>query len=143
MFTPVTLTLNNPASLTDDTLSYSVSYSGLIGLSTASHIHGPALINANAGVILPLAINAGFNAGAFSGSSILLNAGQAASLENALLTQVANVSLGYVNIHSTAFPGGELRGQLVQVAVVPEVDSALFVGGLLGVGAIAYRLRRK
>ena len=61
-----------------------------------------------------------------------------AAVTSALLNGIA-----YVNVHSTAIPSGEIRGQATQLAPVPEVDSAPVFGGLLGVGAIARRLRRR
>jgi len=66
--------------------------------ATAAHIHGPAAKNANAGVIIPLTIT-GNN---LSGSADLTDA------------QIADLKAGmwYANVHSAAFPGGEIRGQL-------------------------------
>lgn len=133
-FGTITLNLNNPADPNDNTLSYSVSYAGLTGLSTASHIHGPATTSANAPVIL------GFT-GTFSNTAGTLAASNVAA--NSTVTSALLNGLAYVNVHSVAFPGGEIRGQANLVAVVPEADSAMLVGGLLGLGAIAWRIRRK
>jgi hypothetical protein len=142
-FGTVVLNVHNPADLSDDTLSYSVSYAGLSGPSTAAHIHGPADVNTAAGVIQGLTGDLGVTTGNFNVSNLALSPATATALENALLTQdVGGVSLGYLNVHSTVFPGGEIRGQLVQVAVVPEVDSAVFVGAALGLGALLWRRRQ-
>lgn len=66
--------------------------------ATAAHIHGPAARTANAGVLIPLTITGNNLAGA-------------ADLTDA---QIADLKAGlwYVNVHSAAFPGGEIRGQL-------------------------------
>jgi hypothetical protein len=81
-------------------LSWKVTYSGLTGPATAAHIHGPAAVGANAGVVVP-----------FPGD---LNA-QPITGERAITpAQYADLAAGlyYVNIHSARFPGGEIRGQL-------------------------------
>ena len=66
--------------------------------STAAHIHGPASPTSNAGV----KINLGNQIGT---GSATLNDSDAADLKN---------NLWYVNIHSSAFGSGEIRGQLVR-----------------------------
>ena len=79
-------------------LRYKVSYTGLSGPATAAHIHGPALAGQNAGVVLPFQSAANPIVGEFS-----LTPAQLADLLAGRL---------YVNVHTAANPGGELRGQL-------------------------------
>lgn len=130
----ITLELNNPVDLDDNTLSYSISYSNLSANSTASHIHGPAATTANAPILLALTGQLGSTSGTLAANNVAASAAVTSALLN---------GLAYVNVHSTAIPSGEIRGQANQLAPVPEVDSAALVGGLLGVGAIAWRMRRR
>ena len=130
----ITLDLNDPLNLNDNTVTYSVSYSNLSANTTAAHFHGPAAPTANAGVILGLVGTTGSTSGTFAATGVTASP----TLTSALIN-----GLAYINIHSSAFPGGEVRGQANLVAVVPEADSAMLVGGLLGLGAIAWRIRRK
>ena len=52
--------------------------------------------------------------------------------------------LGYVNVHTSTFTGGEVRGQLIQVTAVPEPETyALMLAGLGLVGWVASRRRPK
>lgn len=78
---------------------WKVSYSGLTGPATAGHFHGPAIIGANAGVVLPWP---GQIANPTEGSATL-TAAQAADLK---------AGKWYANIHTAANPGGEIRGQM-------------------------------
>jgi hypothetical protein len=82
-------------------LSGTVSFTGIT--PTASHIHKGA-VGIAGGVIFPLT-GSGTITSPISFTSVALDATQQADL-------MAN--LYYVNIHSTTFPGGEIRGQLVK-----------------------------
>ncbi len=83
------------------TISFTVVFTGLSSAQTASHIHAPAAIGANVGVAINFGAVGG-TAGTISGSAAITP------------TQISQLRshLGYVNVHSTNFPGGEIRGQL-------------------------------
>ena len=105
--TPVTTpgTGSGTATLVGDQLTFSIVYSGLSGAAVAAHIHGPATTERAAGVLIDLAP---FNGGAFGESGTLSGT---VTLTSA---QVSNLRSGltYVNIHTAANQGGELRGQI-------------------------------
>jgi len=84
------------------TLSWTVAYSGLSGPATMAHFHGPAPVGKAAGVAVPLR---GDLASPIAGAATLTDP-QIADLE---------AGLWYVNIHSAAHPGGEIRGQVTPV----------------------------
>ena len=132
------------------TMSLSVTFSGLLGITTASHIHCcTAASNAGtAGVAtetptfggFPLGVTSGsynnlFNltlASSFNPAFVTSNGGTVASTEAALLAG-AFANKSYLNIHTSAFGGGEIRGFLVQAQSVPEPGSlALLALALIG-----------
>jgi len=80
------------------TLTWTVTYSGLTGDAVAAHIHGPAALGSNAGVEVPLTVGPS----PMTGSAVLTDA------------QVTDLTTGktYVNIHTAANKGGEIRGQI-------------------------------
>ena len=82
-------------------LSWKVTFTGLSGEVTGAHIHGPASPGENAGVVIPFMIGL---SGTITGQTNLTSA------------QALDLAAGrwYVNIHTAAFPGGEIRGQLTQ-----------------------------
>lgn len=82
-------------------LSWKLTYSGLSGPATAAHFHGPAEAGKNAGVMVPIP-NAATSP--VEGSATLTD------------TQAADLLAGklYVNIHTAANPGGEIRGQVTK-----------------------------
>lgn len=136
-----------------DTLRVEVTFAGLTGATTASHIHCCTAPGANAMVATAVPTFPGFPTGVFSGAY-----DQTFSLLDAAFYNPAFVTahggtialaradflaglLGgdsYLNIHSTAFAGGEIRGQLT---VVPE--PALWAMLLLGFGLTGVMARRR
>ena len=84
----------------DDTtnqLTYDISFSGLSSTETGAHIH-QAPVGIDGPVIFTLP------AGSPKNGAVMLSASQETSLFAGEL---------YVNIHSTNFPGGEIRGQIL------------------------------
>lgn len=79
-------------------LDWTIEYSGLTGDATGAHFHGPADAGANADVAVPIEDP---KSGA-KGSATLTDA------------QAADLMAGkyYVNVHTAAQAGGEIRGQV-------------------------------
>ncbi len=75
-------------------------YSGLTGPATAAHFHGPAPAGKNAGVMVPIAPNTS----PLEGSATLTDAQAKALMDGDM----------YVNVHTAANKGGEIRGQLMK-----------------------------
>lgn len=86
---------------TSKMLTWKVAYSGLTGPATAGHFHGPAEPGKNAGVAVPFTNVA---TSPVEGSATLTDA------------QAADLMAGkyYVNVHTAANPGGEIRGQVTK-----------------------------
>ena len=132
---------------TSNLLAWTISFEGLTGPATMAHIH-----SAPAGSNGPVEINldTGDNA---DGSSLdatvfLSGLGSTSGLfqGNGPLSaaQEANLLAGdlYINIHTEANPGGEIRGQILRAQVVPVPAAVwLFGSGLLGLIGIARRKR--
>jgi hypothetical protein len=112
------------------TSTWSETFSGLSSPATAAHIHSPAPPGVNAAVQVPFTGVPAATSGSFSGTSTTINSRTAAQFANDLLTGMA-----YANIHSSTFPGGEIRGQLIcqTTSTVPEFSGYL---GALTVAAL-------
>lgn len=141
-----------------DTMSITATFAGLLGSTTASHIHccTAAPDSGTAGVATTLPAFPGFPLGVTSGNYIhtfdltnpttynpafiMANGGTLATAEAALLTGMLG-GKSYFNIHTVVAPAGEIRGFLVPAAVgaVPEPWTA----GLLGIGLAAALLGRR
>jgi len=141
---------------TAHTLQLDVAWTGLVGTTSISHIHTPTLIpfSGTAGVVITPGTLPGFPAGVTSGTYshlidltqtstypagyISANGGTAAGAEAQLISEF-NQGKAYWNIHTSAVPGGEIRGFLV----TPEpAAGTLLLLGLSG-QCVAARRRRK
>ena len=145
-----TVTINVGA----NTMRVQSSFTGLTGNTTASHIHAATAApgEGTAGVATQTPSFAGFPLGVTSGSMdtmfdmtltssfnaayVTANGGTAASAFTALRTSIAN-GTAYVNIHTTAFPGGEIRGFLAPASAPEPGTLALVLLG--GMGVLIYR----
>ena len=80
-------------------LQWTVTYASLSGPATGGHFHGPAMPGTNAPVVLPFK---GSLASPITGNAVLTPA------------QASDLLAGrwYVNLHTAANPGGEIRGQV-------------------------------
>ena len=142
----VLLTFDSTTSLLD----FDVSFSGLSGVTTVSHIHccTASAGTGTAGVAVTPGTLPGFPVGVSSGTYVfnnldLLNTasytagfltGSGGTAALAMSRLLANMESGnaYFNIHSSTFPGGEIRGFLQRV---PEPGTLALLGlGLVGLG---------
>jgi hypothetical protein len=139
------------------TMRVQVFFSGLLGTTTASHIHAATAFpgTGNAAVATQTPTFSGFPLGvtdgsydrtfdttlssSFNSAFVTAHGGTAASAEAALFAALA-ADEAYLNIHTTAVPGGEIRGFLTPVPAPPAV---VLVG--LGAGCVAAKryIRRK
>src|SRR5688572_5185493 len=96
-------------------LTYTINFSGLSANVTAAHFHAAAPGIAGAIVIGPAGFPTGVTSGTFNATHTLT-----ATQEDRL-----KLGLWYFNIHTTAFPGGEIRAQIfLQDAtfVLPDIS---------------------
>lgn len=106
---------------TANTFSWTLSFSGLTSNATLAHIHGPADANTSTGVIVNFAAPAGgtgtlatgATSGTATGSISLAGAvNSGGTITGDSLRKLLDAGLTYVNVHSTNFGAGEIRGQI-------------------------------
>lgn len=134
-------------------LTLNVVFSGLTNVTTAAHIHCCIAAPGNVGVATQTPSFVGFPLGVTSGTFInTFDTSLASSWNSAFITSNGGTTAGaeaalaaglaagqaYFNIHTSAYPPGEIRGFLV---LVPEPAAVELVGAAL-VGLFALRRRR-
>jgi hypothetical protein len=142
---------------TAHTLRVQVTFSDLLGTTTVAHIHSPTAVafTGNAGVATQTPTFSGFPAGVTSGSYdqtfdltlassfnaafVTANGGTPAGAEAALTSSFAD-GKAYLNLHTSEFGGGEIRGFLQPV---PEPSAFVLLGaGAVGLLSVGWRRRR-
>lgn len=133
------------------TMRVQSSFSGLIGTTTAAHIHCCTILPGDgiAGVAtqtpsffgFPLGVQFGLMdrtfdmtlSSSYRAGFITANGGNTSTAFQQLIAGVAT-GRAYFNIHTTEFPGGEIRGFLVTNVPAPPLGALLCVGiaGVLG-----------
>lgn len=94
-------------------VTVSCTYSGLSSNLTAGHTHGAAAVGANAGVLFNYAPPTGSTSGSFNAGPFNVTAQNVADMR---------AHRHYSNLHTTGFPGGEIRGQIKQANTVLDMD---------------------
>ena len=144
------------------TLEVIASFQGLVGLTSASHIHcctsSPGTGTAGVATVVPAFPGFPFNvmsgnldtilnllsASAYNPAFVTANGSSVALAELALTNGLA-AGDAYFNIHTSTFPGGEIRGflQPAQATPVPEPGtmSLIGIGALFAARAIPERWR--
>ena len=137
-------------------LTVNVSFAGLLSPTIASHIHCCTPPGANAMVATAVPTFPGFPLGVTTGTYlqtfdltlastynpafITAHGGTVASAQAAFIAGLTSGQT-YLNIHTSLFPGGEIRGQL---QAVPEPATLLLMGTSLmaAMGVIRKRAKR-
>lgn len=153
---PVSTPGNGSATIDIDTvtrlMTIDATFADLLGTTTAAHIHCCTAPSANAMVATQVPSFAGFPLGVSSGSFLntfdmtlassynpAFITAHGGTVDSAFADLLAAMLAGetYLNIHTTRFPGGEIRGTLMRV---PEPASIALIGiALAGLGALRRR----
>ena len=147
-----TVTVNDVTKL----MAVHAEFSGLLGATTAAHIHCCFFTGLNAVVATQTPSFIGFPLGVTSGTfdatfdmnlassyrpGFITDSGGTVAQAFAVFLLGLNSGTAYFNIHSSVFTGGEIRGNLQAVPLPAALP--LFATILAGGGLIAWRRKRK
>ena len=135
-----------------------VSFGDLIGNTTASHIHCCTAVpgTGNAGVAtqtptfinFPLGVTSGtydhtFDMSLLASYNVAFVNAHGGSLSDSEAALAAGLESGqsYLNVHSSSFPMGEIRGFLTETGPVPEPGGLALLGSAIGTAVGLLRRR--
>ena len=95
------------------TITVNLTFSGLTANATAGHIHGPAGPGVSAPVLFPFTGVPAATSGSIPTQTFAVTPAQVAQLRAGLF---------YFNIHTSTFPGGEIRGQILPTCAATRAD---------------------
>jgi len=95
-------TLTGSYNASTNSLQYNINWTGLTGVVTGMHFHGPASMGVSADILVGLDVTTNGISGNGSGTITVNDA-----FETALLAGQV-----YYNIHTALYPAGEIRGQV-------------------------------
>jgi len=141
-----------------NTMEVKVTFADLLGTTTASHIHCCTAVagTGTAGVATQVPSFSAFPLGVTSGSfdqifdltltssynpAFITSSGGTVALAEAILLAGLAANEAYLNIHTGAFPSGEIRGFLSAVPIPGALP--LFATGLGALGLLGWRRNRK
>lgn len=139
------------------TMLFSIPFGDLVAGTTVAHLHcctPQPLIGLAPPAIgfddFPVGVRSGFyerlysltDPNTYEPAFLTANGGSVDAARSALLAGIDN-NQSYLNIHTAAFPPGEIRGFLVELAApIPEPSSWLMLSvGMAGIGFCAVRRR--
>ncbi len=139
--------------LSDDmnSITVNLSWMGLSAPAVAAHIHCCVPVGVNGPVaigFMPSSSTSGSlsstydltSLGTYTSAFVDANGGTLESTRSAFLAGLMSGN-SYLNIHSSNYPGGEIRGQVVSAVPEPATWGMMILGfGMLG-GAVRYRRR--
>jgi hypothetical protein len=111
--TPVTTSATGTATLSfagSGAIGYTLNVTGLLSAATMAHIHGPAGVAAAAQIIAPLSISGITTSGTSTGT---VSSTVVATISLDSLKKLLRNGNAYVNVHTSGFPDGEIRGQII------------------------------
>jgi hypothetical protein len=118
---------------TEDQITVDLSWTGLTAPADAAHIHDPGAAGTNAPVLFPFSSVPAVTSGSMPEQFFAITPTQVGQLQAGLF---------YMDVHTTNFPGGEIRGQLQLAA--PEPGSMALMGfGLATLLGLVSRRRRE
>jgi hypothetical protein len=128
------------------TFTYTLSWANLTGSATMAHIHDGAP-GVSGPIVLPIFMSMMPATDSISGTLTQADVTPADGISTiAQVAQLIESGDAYVNIHTAAYPAGELRGQLAVSSSTstpePATDGLMLVS-LAGGAVIAWRSRRR
>jgi hypothetical protein len=128
----------------DNRLYWTIGFNGLVGTFTRAHFHGPAEVGSNAGIQVFICDST--VAGQTPCPAVTSGVIQGASAAPLTATQEQQLlsDLWYINLHTTAIPAGEIRGQVYRAVPSPiPLPAAAWLLAPALAGAAAFVRRRK